>query len=828
MRTRPSAVALACCLWMAVAAHATLAQLHPCNGLGRRYCGKAHLAPECPTTCLPQNCRGRRRIGFRRCGDINDPETCKDYQWDQIAEQGLYDFEYVNGMWICLATCRDEPEAMTCLDSSYARFRGRKYCKMMDCSRARGSGAIDGCHQRNDFHRPTCYECSIVFAAGCDSLYTEGDIASSVPGAAERGANYRPFLTAGTPLPAANLDDDPASITTPVPSMVLREPATGDGMGPPIMAPSKVNVPGATGEAEDSGWRDYYYFDHNGGDGERNQTALDSVQMAEVVEASVQLVTETGDFTESDERKLAAALAAVAGLDVADEHVLIQWSSAGLLPIMPNNNLLTVYTYLVSDEPMETRNRLDDADSRGALKAEMVGIGLEYMEMSLNSRVAIVPQSLIDNAGSDRGDTATEPPQRQDVIIAVALACSAASLVIAVAEVWCLCRRCRKRKLHTAPPATPKADDLTSHISPLYDMGCEVAEGGKGGEEAEAEAGNNAGSLHLQGEGDEPAASAATQVGDPGKAGIAAKSPRVAARVTCQASVRESWIFPERERELMPLREKLRIAEAAVHEAHRQNASLEASLGDARALLLAESTAKQETENRSADILRQARKAKHDFSISKKCLERTLKVTRRELHQAREARREAEAALVMCELQSDGPPGSEARLSASQQRKDTEGGHSGPKDKSSSVPKRLWQETAQERDAALVSLKEAVDAAKKEAKLREEAERRTLQVQKDMARLQDGSSDDATKQLAEVLKRERLLTRQMELDQRWQLAANNIHMRTIKDTEARAAELQKQVRRLTREAARLNQRLQQTSDNNPPDPEASSPIVLSD
>lgn len=84
------------------------------------------------------------------------------------------------------------------------------------------------------------------------------------------------------------------------------------------------------------------------------------------------------------------------------------------------------------------------------------------------------------------------------------------------------------------------------------------------------------------------------------------------------------------------------------------------------------------------------------------------------------------------------PPGSEARLSASQQRKDTEGGHSGPKDKSSSVPKRLWQETAQERDAALVSLKEAVDAAKKEAKLREEAERRTLQVQKDMARLQDG------------------------------------------------------------------------------------------
>lgn len=108
--------------------------------------------------------------------------------------------------------------------------------------------------------------------------------------------------------------DDPASITTPVPSMVLREPATGDGMGPPIMAPSKVNVPGATGEAEDSGWRDYYYFDHNGGDGERNQTALDSVQMAEVVEASVQLVTETGDFTESDERKLAAALAAVAGM----------------------------------------------------------------------------------------------------------------------------------------------------------------------------------------------------------------------------------------------------------------------------------------------------------------------------------------------------------------------------------------------------------------------------------------------------------------------------------------------------------------------------------
>lgn len=79
-----------------------------------------------------------------------------------------------------------------------------------------------------------------------------------------------------------------------------------------------------------------------------------------------------------------------------------------------------------------------------------------------------------------------------------------------------------------------------------------------------------------------------------------------------------------------------------------------------------------------------------------------------------------------------------------------------------------------------------------------------------------------------MLKRERLLTRQMELDQRWQLAANNIHMRTIKDTEARAAELQKQVRRLTREAARLNQRLQQTSDNNPPDPEASSPIVLSD
>lgn len=37
-----------------------------------------------------------------------------------------------------------------------------------------------------------------------------------------------------------------------------------------------------------------------------------------------------------------------------------------------------------------------------------------------------------------------------------------------------------------------------------------------------------------------------------------------------------------------------------------------------------------------------------------RCLERTLKVTRRELHQAREARREAEAALVMCELQSDG------------------------------------------------------------------------------------------------------------------------------------------------------------------------------
>mmetsp|Transcript_44956 Transcript_44956/g.112626 ORF Transcript_44956/g.112626 Transcript_44956/m.112626 type:complete len:632 (-) Transcript_44956:240-2135(-) len=609
MRTRPSAVALACCLWMAVAAHATLAQLHPCNGLGRRYCGKAHLAPECPTTCLPQNCRGRRRIGFRRCGDINDPETCKDYQWDQIAEQGLYDFEYVNGMWICLATCRDEPEAMTCLDSSYARFRGRKYCKMMDCSRARGSGAIDGCHQRNDFHRPTCYECSIVFAAGCDSLYTEGDIASSVPGAAERGANYRPFLTAGTPLPAANLDgaavpaqeadagtrddvflpitginstrtheapaqnasmegecgegrsvagctqgsgqgsgllletseaDDPASITTPVPSMVLREPATGDGMGPPIMAPSKVNVPGATGEAEDSGWRDYYYFDHNGGDGERNQTALDSVQMAEVVEASVQLVTETGDFTESDERKLAAALAAVAGLDVADEHVLIQWSSAGLLPIMPNNNLLTVYTYLVSDEPMETRNRLDDADSRGALKAEMVGIGLEYMEMSLNSRVAIVPQSLIDNAGSDRGDTATEPPQRQDVIIAVALACSAASLVIAVAEVWCLCRRCRKRKLHTAPPATPKADDLTSHISPLYDMGCEVAEGGKGGEEAEAEAGNNAGSLHLQGShtqggasssqaailacGPDPAAAASGKQSGDGRNGISTKA----------------------------------------------------------------------------------------------------------------------------------------------------------------------------------------------------------------------------------------------------------------------------------------------------------------
>lgn len=275
---------------------------------------------------------------------------------------------------------------------------------------------------------------------------------------------------------------------------------------------------------------------------------------------------------------------------------------------------------------METRNRLDDADSRGALKAEMVGIGLEYMEMSLNSRVAIVPQSLIDNAGSDRGeppqlavhtfanisgshsatrllrphvesyillllqarsgglrhvcaklnrwrvipstvsvgmaptihpnfqqlhsygnvqckpagDTATEPPQRQDVIIAVALACSAASLVIAVAEVWCLCRRCRKRKLHTAPPATPKADDLTSHISPLYDMGCEVAEGGKGGEEAEAEAGNNAGSLHLQGShtqggasssqaailacGPDPAAAASGKQSGDGRNGISTKA----------------------------------------------------------------------------------------------------------------------------------------------------------------------------------------------------------------------------------------------------------------------------------------------------------------
>lgn len=84
---------------------------------------------------------------------------------------GWYDFVYENEDQLCLGTCKEQPEAMWCKKEGITELNGRKYCSVLDCKSHSDDGRdkMSGCHQERDFHDPTCFECSIVFATACES-----------------------------------------------------------------------------------------------------------------------------------------------------------------------------------------------------------------------------------------------------------------------------------------------------------------------------------------------------------------------------------------------------------------------------------------------------------------------------------------------------------------------------------------------------------------------------------------------------------------------------------------------------------------------------------
>mmetsp|Transcript_11673 Transcript_11673/g.29873 ORF Transcript_11673/g.29873 Transcript_11673/m.29873 type:complete len:399 (-) Transcript_11673:1025-2221(-) len=336
-------------------------QVRLCNGVGRRYCAKAHLAPECPRTCLPEKCRGRRRVGYRRCANENW-RTCYDYKWEQVANYGWYDLVYVDGSRLCLGTCREEPDAMRCLNNEYLWYKGRKYCQMSDCRRAR-MGVQSGCHQERDFHQPTCKECSVVFATACASLYTQEDLDDSRPGGAERNRRYRPYPDPPNPpvilpgiVPEPTKKDplepepskpepvnpaQPATQQSEVVQLQPAEPAVPADNGatqnaqPDTAVPSELALVDAADPAvvDDYDEQDYGAVDEEQ-DYEMVQDPLDlpalfseDTPVTEVVEASVQLNMPPEKFDSNDAARLVSAISNVAGVSPQEVEVVSSGST---------------------------------------------------------------------------------------------------------------------------------------------------------------------------------------------------------------------------------------------------------------------------------------------------------------------------------------------------------------------------------------------------------------------------------------------------------------------------------------------------------------------
>lgn len=136
---------------------------HNCNGMGTRYCGDAHKATECPRGCRHNECRK------------SDSEGGLASEMRDIVMAGAYDFVYVEerSKKVCAAHCQ-ALKFMTCQRgaSSSARFldedgnsRNGNYCQMIDCSK--DGGKIAGCHDTEDFVRPTCDMCRRLFPEAC-------------------------------------------------------------------------------------------------------------------------------------------------------------------------------------------------------------------------------------------------------------------------------------------------------------------------------------------------------------------------------------------------------------------------------------------------------------------------------------------------------------------------------------------------------------------------------------------------------------------------------------------------------------------------------------
>lgn len=289
---------------------------------------------------------------------------------------GWYDLVYLDGSRLCLGTCREEPEAMRCLNNEYLWYKGRKYCQMSDCRRAR-MGVQSGCHQERDFHQPTCFECSIVFATGCEStlailtvharhmyplqltpptcsvpdagapLYTQEDLDDSKPGKAEGNRRYRPYpdppnrptVKPGRPSPPAETEQtkpEPVNPTKPQPQSgndvqsqpaqpIESNPQPNDAATEPApMEPSEPDTAQEVLEGEGDVYDDDYAYDSIEDIGEEDyevpEDPLDAAELfsdnsptTEVIEASVQLQIPPEEFDNENAARIVSAISNVAG-----------------------------------------------------------------------------------------------------------------------------------------------------------------------------------------------------------------------------------------------------------------------------------------------------------------------------------------------------------------------------------------------------------------------------------------------------------------------------------------------------------------------------------
>jgi len=112
-----------------------------CGGRGVRYCRDPWMQP-CPGPCM-EECR-EGSADDASFGDVREDieDAVKNHYFDQV---------FIDEDRICVANCK---RGRGC--QRWTQFWGHYYCRALRCS-------IDGCHQRKDFVRISCFLCTRIF-----------------------------------------------------------------------------------------------------------------------------------------------------------------------------------------------------------------------------------------------------------------------------------------------------------------------------------------------------------------------------------------------------------------------------------------------------------------------------------------------------------------------------------------------------------------------------------------------------------------------------------------------------------------------------------------